>query len=57
MGKSLLWDEEIPIGRLFERTDAPALHGAEPVLKAGPLVRAETRIPLDVTRSFVEELM
>jgi len=57
MGKSLLWDEEIPIGKFFERTDVPSLHAAEPVLNAGPLVRADTRIPLDVTRSFVEELM
>jgi pyruvate/2-oxoacid:ferredoxin oxidoreductase beta subunit len=23
MGKSLLWDEEIPIGKFFERTDVP----------------------------------
>ena len=57
MGKSLLWDEEIPIGRFFERTDVPALHEAEPVVSAGPLVHADTRIPVDVTRSFVEELM
>ena len=57
MGKSLLWDKEIPIGKFFERTDVPSLHAAEPVLNAGPLVRANTRIPLDVTRSFVEELM
>ncbi|MFZ0734714.1 MAG: 2-oxoacid:ferredoxin oxidoreductase subunit beta [Candidatus Sulfotelmatobacter sp.] len=57
MGKSLLWGDEIPIGRFFERTDLPALHEAEPVLNAGPLAQAETRIPLDVTRAFVEELM
>jgi 2-oxoglutarate ferredoxin oxidoreductase subunit beta len=57
MGKSLLWDEEIPIGKFFERTDVPSLHGAEPVLNAGPLVQADTRIPLDVTRSFVQEVL
>jgi 2-oxoglutarate ferredoxin oxidoreductase subunit beta len=57
MGKSLLWDEEIPIGKFFERTDVPSLHGAEPVLNRGPLVHADARIPLEVTRSFVEELM
>lgn len=57
MGKSLLWEEEIPIGKFFERTDVPSLHAAEPVLNACPLVRTDTRIPLDVTRSFVEELM
>ena len=57
MGKSSLWGEEIPIGKFFERTDVPTLHGEEPVLKSGPLVHADTRMPLDVTRSFVEELM
>jgi 2-oxoglutarate ferredoxin oxidoreductase subunit beta len=56
MGKSLLWDDEIPIGKFFERTDLPSLHAAEPVLDTGPLVHADTRMPLDVTRSFVEEL-
>ena len=57
MGKSLLWGDEIPIAKFFERTDVPTLHGAEPVLNTGPLVRADTHLPLDVTRSFVEELM
>ncbi len=57
MGKSLLWDEEIPIGKFFERTDVPTLHGAEPVLDAGPLVHADMRMPRDVTRAFIEELM
>jgi len=57
MGKSLLWGEEIPIGKFFERTDLPTLHGAEPVLNAGPLAYADARIPGDVTRTFIEELM
>jgi 2-oxoglutarate/2-oxoacid ferredoxin oxidoreductase subunit beta len=57
MGKSLLWDTEIPIGKFFERTDVPTLHGAEPVLDDGPLIHADFRIPEDVTRTFVEELM
>ena len=57
MGKSLLWDDEIPIGKFFERTDLPTLHGAEPVLNAGPLVHADSQIPADVARAFVEELM
>ena len=57
MEKSLLWGEEIPIGKFFERTDVPTLHGAEPVLNEGPLVRCDPRVPLDVARSFVEELM
>src|ERR1700728_713544 len=57
MEKSLLWGEEIPIGRFFERTDLPTLHGAEPVLAQEPLVKQSYRIPPDVARSFVEELM
>ena len=51
--RSLLWGEEIPISKLFERTDVPALHAAEPVLNAGPLVE---RIPPDVVQSFIYEL-
>jgi len=57
MEKSLLWGDEIPIGRFFERTDLPSLHGAEPVLNEGPLVQLDPRVPPDVARSFVEELM
>ncbi len=57
MEKSLLWGDEIPIGKFFERTDVPTLHGAEPVLNAGTLLHGDTRIPPDVARSFVEELM
>ena len=57
MGKSLLWGEEIPIGKFFERTDVPTLHGAEPLLDAGPLAHADIRIPEDLTRAFIEELM
>ena len=57
MEKSLLWDEEIPIGRFFQRTDVPALHEAEPVLKEGPLVQHEPRVPADLARGFIEELM
>ena len=57
MEKSLLWGEEIPIGRFFERTDLPSLHAAEPVLNDGPLVRRDPRMPTDVARTFIEELM
>jgi 2-oxoglutarate/2-oxoacid ferredoxin oxidoreductase subunit beta len=55
--KSLLWGDEIPIGLFFERTDIPAAHEAEPVLNPGPLVHQETRIPPDIAKSFVDELM
>jgi 2-oxoglutarate ferredoxin oxidoreductase subunit beta len=57
MERSLLWGEEIPIGKFFERTDVPTLHGAEPVLSTGPLVHGEARLSPVVARSFVEELM
>ena len=57
MEKSLLWGDEIPIGKFFERTDLPSLHAAEPVVNERPLVDADIRIPHDVARSFVEELM
>lgn len=57
MEKSLLWGEEIPIGRFFERTDLPSLHAAEPVLDQGPLVDRDPRVPPEVGRSFIEELM
>src|ERR1700748_1485881 len=52
MGKSLLWGDEIPIGKFFERTDVPTLHGAEPILNAGPLLHSDPRVPPDVARSF-----
>ncbi|MBA0088763.1 MAG: 2-oxoacid:ferredoxin oxidoreductase subunit beta [Acidobacteria bacterium Pan2503] len=57
MEKSLLWGEEIPIGKFFERTDLPALHAAEPVLNEGPLLYGDPRVPADVARGFIEELM
>jgi len=57
MEKSLLWGDEIPIGKFFERRDVPTLHGAELVLNEGPLVGLEPRVPSDVARSFIEELM
>jgi 2-oxoglutarate/2-oxoacid ferredoxin oxidoreductase subunit beta len=57
MERSLLWGEEIPIGRFFERTDVPSLHEAEPVLNQGPLVYQQARVPPEVARTFIEELM
>jgi len=55
--KSLVWGDEIPIGKFFERTDLLALHAAEPVLASGALVHTESRVPPDVARSFIQELM
>jgi 2-oxoglutarate/2-oxoacid ferredoxin oxidoreductase subunit beta len=57
METSTLWGDEIPIGLFFERTDIPAAHDAEPVLKSGPLVHQKVGIPADVGKSFIDELM
>src|SRR5437879_5363916 len=57
MGNALLWDEQIPIGKLLERNDVPTLHASEPVTNDGPLVQRDLKVPPDVARSFVEELM
>lgn len=57
MQQSLVWGDEIPIGKFFERMDLPALHSAEPVLNSGPLVNATLQIPQDLAHSLIEELM
>lgn len=57
MEKSLKWGDEIPIGKFFERDDLPTLHGAEPVLKSGPLVHQDNRIPPEIAKAFIDELM
>ena len=57
MEQSQLWGDEIPIGKFFERTDVPTLHSLEPVLNSGPLVHQDNRIPADVAKSFIDELM
>ena len=57
IGLSLLILFQSPIGKFFERTDLPSLNDAEPVLKLGPLVKQDVRLPDSVAREFVEELM
>lgn len=57
MEKSLEWGDEIPIGKFFERTDVPTLHGVEPVLNQGPLVHQSNRLPKEVAEGFIAELM
>jgi 2-oxoglutarate ferredoxin oxidoreductase subunit beta len=57
MEQSQIWGEEIPIGKFFERTDVPTLHSLEPVLDSGPLVQQRSRIPAEIARSFIAELM
>jgi len=58
MQKALLWGDEIPIGKFFQRTDLPSLHQAEPILdEGGPLAHRKLGIPPEVARQFVAELM
>ena len=58
MGKAQLWDDEIPIGKFFQRTDLPSLHGAEPILADDvPMVKRDLRVPPQIAREFIEELM
>src|SRR6266446_2545437 len=45
MKRALLWGDEIPIGKFFQRTDLPSLDQAEPILDhGGPLAYRELRI-------------
>jgi 2-oxoglutarate/2-oxoacid ferredoxin oxidoreductase subunit beta len=58
MKRALLWGDEIPIGKFFQRTDLPSLDQAEPVLnEGGPLAHRELRIAPQVVREFITELM
>jgi 2-oxoglutarate ferredoxin oxidoreductase subunit beta len=57
MRRALLWGDEIPIGRFFQRTDLPSLDQSEPVLRNGPLVHQNLRAAPQVINGFIEELM
>ncbi len=58
MKRALVWGDEIPIGKFFQRTDLPSLDQAEPILDhGGPLAHRELRIAPEVVRSFIAELM
>ena len=58
MDKARMWGDTIPIGKFFERTDLPSLHGAEPILSdGGPLAHRSLGIAPEMARQFVEELM
>ena len=58
MKRSLLWGDEIPIGKFFQRTDLPSLDQAEPIIdEGGPLAYRENRIAPHVVEKFVSELM
>jgi 2-oxoglutarate/2-oxoacid ferredoxin oxidoreductase subunit beta len=58
MKRATLWGDEIPIGKFFQRTDRLSLDQAEPVLDhGGPMAYREPRIPADLAKRFIKELM
>ena len=57
MKRALVWGDEIPIGKFFERKDLPSLDQSEPVLDQGPLVHRQLQVPAEVAPDFVAELM
>jgi 2-oxoglutarate ferredoxin oxidoreductase subunit beta len=58
MQRAQLWGDEIPIGMFYEDSSMPALHQLEPILdEGGPLAHRDVRVPAEIARQFVEELM
>ncbi len=58
MTRSLLWGDEIPIGKFFQRTDLPALDQEEPVLGEGTsLPHRPLKVDPKVAEKFVAELL
>lgn len=58
MKRALLWGDQIPIGKFFQRTDIPSLDQAEPLLQQGDsLVDRPVRIAPEAARKFIAELM
>jgi 2-oxoglutarate ferredoxin oxidoreductase subunit beta len=58
MKRALLWGDEIPIGKFFQRTGLPSLDESEPVLNDGrPLPYSELRIATNIVGNFRAELM
>jgi 2-oxoglutarate ferredoxin oxidoreductase subunit beta len=58
MKRALLWGDEIPIGRFFQRTDLPSLDQSELVLGRGDsLVDHPLRITSEAAHNFITELM
>lgn len=52
------WDDEIPIGLFWKRTDLPSLDQLEPVLSQnGPLARRPLGISPEAAQSLIRELM
>jgi len=57
MGNRCSGTMRFPSGNFSSAPTVATLHGAEPVLNEGPLVHQDLRVPSDVARSFIEELM
>jgi 2-oxoglutarate ferredoxin oxidoreductase subunit beta len=57
--KAYQWDDEIPIGLIWKRTDLPALEDLEPVLQDGngPLAFRKLGISDDQAQAVVKELL
>ena len=56
--RSLLWGDEIPIGKFFQRNDLPSLDQAEIVLDEGPsLPHRPLKVDPSVAEKFVGELL
>jgi 2-oxoglutarate ferredoxin oxidoreductase subunit beta len=52
------WDDEIPIGLFWKRTDLPSLDQLEPSLsQGGPLARRRLGISPEAAQSLIRELM
>lgn len=52
------WDDEIPIGLFWKRTDLPSLDQLEPALsQGGPLARRRLGISPEAAQSLIRELM
>jgi len=54
--KSLLWGRRFPSGNSSSAPTFPPFTGRA-VLNEGPLVHLDPHVPLDVARTFIEELI
>lgn len=57
MEKSLIWGEEIYIGKFFHRDDLHDLGSSEPVLQDGPLIKKSLYVNEAEAKGFVADLM
>jgi 2-oxoglutarate ferredoxin oxidoreductase subunit beta len=58
MDKAYLWDEVIPIGLFWKRTDLPSLDELEPVLaEGGPLAHRPLGVSPEAAKALIQVLM